>query len=135
MPLHHSIPIIDGLFNLTYCAIPARHSASSPAAMKLFVCPSSFWFPSSHRLYHRHAERLREQETGLITALAFILGGAVGNLIDRALLWRSDRFFGFLLVELSLAGLQSRRQFHHHRRGDYDFLFDESERRRSFRPA
>ena len=29
--------------------------------------------------------RLREQETGLITALAFILGGAVGNLIDRAL--------------------------------------------------
>ncbi len=29
--------------------------------------------------------RLREQETGLITALAFILGGAIGNLIDRVL--------------------------------------------------
>jgi signal peptidase II len=27
--------------------------------------------------------RLPERETGLITALAFILGGAIGNLIDR----------------------------------------------------
>ena len=29
--------------------------------------------------------RLHEQETGLIAALAFILGGAIGNLIDRVL--------------------------------------------------
>ena len=28
-------------------------------------------------------KRLRQTETGLITALAFILGGAIGNLIDR----------------------------------------------------
>jgi signal peptidase II len=27
--------------------------------------------------------RLREDHTGLITALSFILGGAIGNLIDR----------------------------------------------------
>lgn len=29
--------------------------------------------------------RLSDQETGMITALAFILGGALGNLIDRLL--------------------------------------------------
>jgi signal peptidase II len=30
-------------------------------------------------------KRLRDDATGLVTALTFILGGAIGNLIDRVL--------------------------------------------------
>jgi len=84
MPLHHSIAIIDGLFNLTYVR-------NTGAAFGIFA--------GSHEVFRRPfligvsiiaigfilvmLRRLREDATGLTTALAFILGGAIGNLIDR----------------------------------------------------
>ena len=84
MPLHHSIPIIDGFFNLTYIR-------NTGAAFGIFA--------GSHEVFRLPfligvsilaigfilvmLKRLRESETGLATALAFILGGALGNLIDR----------------------------------------------------
>jgi len=40
-------------------------------------------------------KRLREQETGLIIALSFILGGAIGNLIDRILFGEVIDFLDF----------------------------------------
>jgi len=84
MPLHHSIPVIDNLFNLTYIRNTGAAFgifAGSAAAFRLpflilvsvlaagFICAL--------------LRRLPETEKGLMTALAFILGGAVGNLIDR----------------------------------------------------
>jgi len=84
MPLHHSIPIIDGFFSLTYIR-------NTGAAFGIFS--------GSHEVFRRPfligvsilaigfilvmLKRLRDGETGLATALAFILGGAIGNLIDR----------------------------------------------------
>jgi len=84
MPLHHSIPIIDGFFNLTYIR-------NTGAAFGIFA--------GSHEVFRRPfliavsiiaigfilvmLRRLREDATGLVSALAFILGGAIGNLIDR----------------------------------------------------
>ena len=84
MPLHHSIPIVDGLFNFTYVR-------NTGAAFGIFA--------GSHEVFRRPfligvsivaigfilvmLKRLREDATGLATALAFILGGAIGNLIDR----------------------------------------------------
>jgi len=84
MPLHHSIPIIDGLFNLTYVR-------NTGAAFGILA--------GSHEVFRRPfligvsivaigfilvmLRRLREDGTGLAVALAFILGGAIGNLIDR----------------------------------------------------
>lgn len=84
--LHHSIPIIDGLFSLTYVRntgaafgiFAGSHEAFRlPFLVLVSVLAIGFIIVM--------LRRLREQETGLITALAFILGGAVGNLIDRAL--------------------------------------------------
>jgi signal peptidase II len=40
-------------------------------------------------------KRLPEQQTGLITALAFIVGGALGNLIDRVLYGEVIDFLDF----------------------------------------
>ena len=84
MPLHYSIPLIDGFFNLTYIR-------NTGAAFGIFA--------GSHEVFRRPfliavsiiaigfilvmLRRLREDATGLVSALAFILGGAIGNLIDR----------------------------------------------------
>jgi signal peptidase II len=86
MPLHESIPIIDGLFSLTYVR-------NTGAAFGIFA--------GSHQAFRlpflvlvsvlaigfilMMLKRLRDQETGLATALSFILGGAIGNLVDRVL--------------------------------------------------
>jgi signal peptidase II len=40
-------------------------------------------------------KRLRDEETGLITALAFIIGGALGNLVDRVLYGEVIDFLDF----------------------------------------
>lgn len=84
MPLHRSIPVLDNLFSLTYIRNTGAAFgifAGSAAAFRLpflilvsvlaagFICAL--------------LRRLPETEKGLMTALAFILGGAVGNLIDR----------------------------------------------------
>lgn len=84
MPLHHSIPIIDGFFSLTYVR-------NTGAAFGIFA--------GSHEVFRLPfligvsilaigfilvmLKRLRDDATGLLTALTFILAGAIGNLIDR----------------------------------------------------
>ncbi|MBI1995710.1 MAG: signal peptidase II [Deltaproteobacteria bacterium] len=84
MPLHHSIPVIDDLFSLTYIRNTGAAFgifAGSAAAFRLpFLIVFSLVAIGFVIVMLR---RLPEQETGLITALAFILGGAIGNLIDR----------------------------------------------------
>jgi len=86
MPLHHSIPIVDGFFSLTYVR-------NTGAAFGIFA--------GSHEVFRLPfligvsilaigfilvmLKRLRDDATGLVTALTFILAGAIGNLIDRVL--------------------------------------------------
>jgi len=86
MPLHHSIPIVDGFFSLTYVR-------NTGAAFGIFA--------GSHEVFRLPfligvsilaigfilvmLKRLRDDATWLVTALTFILAGAIGNLIDRVL--------------------------------------------------
>lgn len=84
MPLYHSIPVIDKFFNLTYIRNTGAAFgilAGSAAAFRLpFLMIFSLLAIGFIIVMLR---RLPERETGLISALAFILGGAIGNLIDR----------------------------------------------------
>lgn len=84
MPLHHSIPIIDGFFNLTYVrntgAAFGIFAGSAEIFRRPFLIAVSIFASGFIVVMLR---RLPEKEKGLTTALAFILGGAVGNLIDR----------------------------------------------------
>ena len=84
MPLHHSIPIVDSFFNLTYIrntgAAFGIFSASHEAFRLPFLISVSL---VAIGFIFMMLKRVRETETGLITALAFILGGAIGNLVDR----------------------------------------------------
>lgn len=84
MPLHYSIPIIDGFFNLTYIRNTGAAFGIFSGAHEVFRLPFLIGvslLASGFILVM--LKRLREDATGLITALAFILAGAVGNLIDR----------------------------------------------------
>jgi len=84
MPLHYSIPIIDNFFNLTYIrntgAAFGIFSGSHEAFRLPFLIIVSL---IAIGFIFMMLKRLRESETGLTIALAFILGGAIGNLVDR----------------------------------------------------
>jgi signal peptidase II len=96
MPLHYSIPIIDGFFNLTYIRNTGAAFgifAGSAAAFRLpFLILFSLLAIGFMIMMLR---RLPDSEKGLITALALILGGALGNLIDRALYGEVIDFLDF----------------------------------------
>jgi signal peptidase II len=96
MSLHQSIPIIVGFFSLTYVR-------NTGAAFGIFA--------GSHEAFRLPflilvsvlalgfvvvmLKRLRDEETGLITALSFIIGGAIGNLVDRVLYGEVIDFLDF----------------------------------------
>lgn len=84
MPLHSSIPIIDHLFNLTYIRNTGAAFGIFAGSAEVFRRPFLIVVSSAAIVFIVNMlRRLRAGETGLITALAFILGGAIGNLIDR----------------------------------------------------
>ena len=84
MALYQSIPIIDGLFNLTYVRNTGAAFGIFAGSAEIFRRPflilvsilASGFIISLLR-------RLEDQQKGLLSALAFVLGGAIGNLIDR----------------------------------------------------
>ena len=84
MPLHPSIPIIEGLFNFTYVRNTGAAFGIFAGAHEVFRLPFLIGVSIlATGFVITMLKRLREDATGLITALAFILGGALGNLIDR----------------------------------------------------
>jgi signal peptidase II len=84
MPLYHSIPIIDGFFNLTYVRNTGAAFGIFAGSAEIFRRPFLILVSIvAIGFIYTMLRRLHEHEKGLITALAFIVGGAVGNLIDR----------------------------------------------------
>jgi len=84
MPLHYSIPVIENLFSLTYIRNTGAAFGIFAGSAAAFRLPFLIVFSLvAIGFVVAMLRRLPERETGLITALAFILGGAVGNLIDR----------------------------------------------------
>ena len=96
MPLHHSIPVIDGFFNLTYIRNTGAAFGILSGAAAAFRLPFLLLFSLlAIGFIVVLLRRLPDRETGLITALSFILGGAVGNLIDRAVYGEVIDFLDF----------------------------------------
>lgn len=84
IPLHHSIPVIEGWVDLTHVRNTGaafgllaghRRALASYALILFSVAAIGFII---HLL-----RRLADTDTGLILSLTFILGGALGNLADR----------------------------------------------------
>ena len=84
LPLHHSITVIDGVFDITHILNPggafglmANMSAIMRAIVFLFI--SSMAVGLIFYFYHKTPRAYKLLATGF----ALIFGGAVGNLIDR----------------------------------------------------
>lgn len=84
MALYHSIPIVDGFFSLTYVRNTGAAFGMFAGSAEIFRRP--FLIAVSLvaiGFIFTMLRRLPDNEKGLSTALAFIVGGAIGNLIDR----------------------------------------------------
>ena len=81
IPYAHSIPLIDDIFRITYIENPGIAFGITIPGMKVFFALFSVVASIAILIYlKRNIHRLRVGER---IALALILGGAVGNLIDR----------------------------------------------------
>ncbi len=82
--LNHSLPVIENFFNLTHIrntgAAFGILAGSHPTFRLTFLILFSLF---AIGFIVRILWRLPKDEVTLITSLTFILGGAVGNLIDR----------------------------------------------------
>jgi len=84
LPLHHSVPVVPGFFDLTHVHNPGGafgFLAGQDAVLRrsVFLLASSAAVGLILYFYHR----LPEGQRWLGAALTLILGGALGNLIDR----------------------------------------------------
>lgn len=96
IPLHHSIPIIDGLFSLTYIRNTGAAFGIFAGSHAVFRLPFLIVFSVvAIGFVVMMLKRLPDNERGLAIALAFILGGAVGNLIDRVVYGEVIDFLDF----------------------------------------
>jgi signal peptidase II len=82
--LYQSVPIIDGFFSLTYVrntgAAFGIFAGSADIYRRPFLIAVSI---IAIGVIVMMVRRLSAENIGLATALSFILGGAIGNLIDR----------------------------------------------------
>jgi signal peptidase II len=94
--LHESIPVIENLFSLTYIRNTGAAFGIFAGSHAAFRQPFLIFFSLlAIGFVVVMLRRLPETEKGLIVALTFKLGGAVGNLIDRLLYGEVIDFLDF----------------------------------------
>jgi len=96
MALNHSIPVIQNLFSLTYIRNTGAAFgilAGSDAAYRLPILIAFSLLAIG--FIGMMLRRLPESEKGLVMALTFIMGGAIGNLIDRVVYGEVIDFLDF----------------------------------------
>jgi signal peptidase II len=84
LPLHHSIPVIPGMFDITHILNPGgafglMADLSVVARTIVFLLISSMAVGLIFYFYHKTPQT----HTFLAAGFALIFGGAIGNLIDR----------------------------------------------------
>ncbi|HEX9445924.1 MAG TPA: signal peptidase II [Candidatus Binatia bacterium] len=110
MLLYQSIPVIDGLFSLTYIRNTGAAFGFLARSGELFRRTFLISFSVGAVVFILFMlRRLAPDEKALIAALGFILGGAAGNLIDRLLhgevidfldfYWRSHHWPAFNVAD------------------------------------
>jgi signal peptidase II len=96
MSLHESTPIIDGFFNLTYVRNTGAAFGIFSGSHEAFRLPFLILVSVlALGFVVVMLKRLRDEEKGLITALSLIIGGAIGNLMDRILYGEVIDFLDF----------------------------------------
>ncbi|NPV03782.1 MAG: signal peptidase II [Syntrophaceae bacterium] len=96
MTLHESIPVVQGFFNITYVRNPGAAfgflAGASPMVRALFLIGVSI-LASGLIVYY--VVKMKTEDILLTYGMSLILGGAVGNLIDRIRLGEVIDFLDF----------------------------------------
>jgi signal peptidase II len=96
IPFNHTIPVIKNLLNLTYIRNTGAAFGIFSESAETFRLPFLILFSLLAIVFIITVlRRLPEAEKGLTVALAFILGGAIGNLVDRFLYGEVIDFLDF----------------------------------------
>lgn len=99
MTLHETIPVIQGFFNITYVRNPGAAfgflSDASPFLRALFLIGVSILAAG---LIVYYIIKMKTEDILLVYGMSLIMGGAVGNLIDRI---RLGEVIDFLDVYIS----------------------------------
>ena len=99
MTLHDSIPVVQGFFNITYVRNPGAAfgflADSTPLVRAFFLIGVSI-FASGLIVYY--VMKMKTEDILLTYGMSLIMGGAVGNLIDRV---RLGEVIDFLDVYIS----------------------------------
>jgi len=98
LPLHHSIPVIPGFFDITFIFNPGGafgFLAGQPSILRhvFFLGVTSMAICFIFILYRK----IPQTHSLLANAFALIIGGAVGNLIDRVRFEKVVDFLDFYL--------------------------------------
>jgi signal peptidase II len=101
MPLFYNIPVISGFFNLTHIhnsggAFGFLSTQTSNMQRLLFLFVSSL----AAGLVLYFYKKTPYEQTWLSTGFALVLGGAIGNLIDRIRLGKVVDFLDFYIGDL-----------------------------------
>ena len=91
MQLGESIPVLPGIFHITYIENPGAAFGMFANQRWVFIVAGILVVLAAGVMYRRIAETGRMVRWGA----ALLLGGAVGNLIDRVRLGRVIDFFDF----------------------------------------
>ncbi len=84
IPLHHSIPVIEGWVDLTHVRNTGAAFGLLAGQRRALASYALIAFSLVAVVFVIHLlRRLAETDTGLILSLTFILAGALGNLADR----------------------------------------------------
>jgi len=98
MTLHESIPVVQGFFNITYVRNPGAAfgflADASPTVRALLIGVSIL----ASGLIVYYIAKMKTEDILLTYGMSLILGGAVGNLIDRI---RLGEVIDFLDVYIS----------------------------------
>jgi signal peptidase II len=96
LPLNQPIPVVRNLFSLTYIRNTGAAFGILAGSAAEFRLPFLVLFSLlAIGFIFIMLRRLPDREKGLITALSFILGGAIGNLIDRVVYGEVIDFLDF----------------------------------------
>ena len=98
MALHQSIPLINGVFHITYVLNDGASFGIFRGGRWFFVAITLILigFIAGYVIYKKEKNKL------YLLSAAFIIGGGIGNLIDRVLTGKVVDFFDFCLINFAV---------------------------------
>lgn len=98
MVLYQSIPVIKGVFNITYVKNTGASFGMMAGARWLFVAVTVILIAAV--IYYAVINKIRDRL--FLVSAAFVVGGGIGNLIDRVATGAVVDFFDFCLINFAI---------------------------------